>query len=162
MGVFYAIKRACTNKSWRVSANAWLSRLVMSFFTMSTMKHGLRPFSERILRTAAYILRRVRFLETAVLKVFFGAVGENLKAAAGTCFTEKKGEYDSRPVLTTRSNSFTERRSTFESMVYRLNRELAATLRATALYDVLACRRLYPFAKTVGTGALSLFWIICE
>ena len=162
MGVFYAIKRACTNRFSRRFVNCSIFMLEMSFFTMRTIILGLGALCETMLLTAAYILRRVRFLSTAVLNVFFGAVGENLKRSAGAYLTLKKGECASRPVFTTILNSFIERRSAFESMVRWLNGQTAAAFGSTALYDVLACCSFRPLAEAMGTGALSLFWIICE
>ena len=53
---------------------------------------GLIFFALAISLTAAYILSRVLFLETAVLNIFFGAVGENLKLLAGTYLIVKKGK----------------------------------------------------------------------
>jgi hypothetical protein len=88
-----------------------------SFFTMSTIWLGLIFFKERISRTAAYILRLTRFLETAVLNVFFGATEENFNVPAGVHLMLKNGEYVSRPVFMTRSNSFVKRRFFFESMI---------------------------------------------
>lgn len=126
MGVYYAISRACTNKSLSARTRRWLSISAMSFFTISTMWFGFIFFEDKTSRTAAYILRRTLFLETAVLNVFFGAVGENLKLFAPMYFRVKRGEYNSRPVLTTRSNSFTERRLAFDSMIvpYTVRRRL--------------------------------------
>jgi hypothetical protein len=94
-------------------------------------------------------MRRARFLETAVLNVFFGAVGENLKLLADMYLTVKNGEWVSRPVLTTRSNSFVERRRPFESMVYGLNYQLVTAFCATTFYNVPTGLGFYPLPKTV-------------
>jgi len=97
-----------------------LSRLFMSFFTTRMLKLGLIFFVRAICLIIEYILRRVLFLETAVLKVFLGATEENLNLVSGMYLREKNGETASRPVLITRSNSFFERRSALGSIVYML------------------------------------------
>jgi len=110
---------------------------------------GLVFLWEIISRTAAYILRRVLFLDAAVLNVFFGAVGENLKVLEGVYLTMKIGEYSSRPVLTTRSNSFMERRLAFESMVSGLNDQFMAAFCATTFYNISAGGGFYPLPKAM-------------
>ena len=162
MGLFYAIKRACTNRSRIRLTSCGLSIWEMSLFTMSTTIFGLRVVSDMTFLAAAYILRRVRFLRTAVLNVLLGAVGENLNLFAGTYLMLKRGECVSRPVFTTVLNSFIERRSAFESMICWLDGQTTATFGAAAFYDVFACSGLCSLAEAVRTCALSLFWIICE
>ena len=150
MGIYYAIRRACTNKSVRTQTRRGLSMSSISFFTISTIWFGLIFFEDKISRTAAYILRRDPIPRNSCFECFLWCCRRKLEVCLlGVYLRVKKASMFLGRSLMTRSNSFIKRRLSFESMIVALYSQAAAAFCAAAFYNFLAGRGFCPLPKAV-------------